>query len=256
MEVPAHPVGWLAGQGCTLTRVCRLGHPKGLHPDCPHLPSVLPQQGPPQAVSSPSRVLPRQGPPEAGSFPGSVLPEQDPPQAGTTNEVGSLQPRGGKCRTLTSPQCPQELPSSQQLGPILETTPDGNSWAQAQDRVRVAGGAGGPLVRQPEQGQASPRGCPPWKVETTARCSQTTDGPGDRNWPTALVTFATQCGSNTEGRERFALGDARGREPWYKRSPPSSPPHWTEGKGDGAAQVTSLTLTTRREGLRWPESRP
>lgn len=174
--------------------------------------------------------------------------------------MGSLQPRGGKCRTLTSPQCPQELPSSQQLGPILETTPDGNSWAQAQDRVRVAGGAGGLLVRQPEQGQASPRGCPPWKVETTAPCSQTTDGPGDRNWPTALVTFATQCGSNTEGRERFALGDGRGREPWYKRSPPSSPPpldrgegrrggpghipdpHHTEGRTEMAG-VTSLIVT-------------
>lgn len=90
--------------------------------------------------------------------------------------------------------------------------------------------------------QAAPRGSPPRKVETTvrfpiptARKQQMVPGTEIGLRP-LLSTFTIQCGSNIEGEQEVCTGDGRGRKPCSRRSPPSSQPHWTEGKGDRAGR--------------------
>lgn len=135
---------------------------------------------------------------------------------------------------------PRELPRSPQLGPILEMAPNGSSRAQAQDRVRVAHGLERWSPGSQSRPRPAPRASPHRKAETTARFPSLTARkrrmvPGTEiGLRPLLSTFTTQCGSNIEGEQEVCIGGGRGRKPYSRRSPPSSGPRGTEGKGDQA----------------------
>lgn len=86
----------------------------------------------------------------------------------------------------------------------------------------------------------APRVSPHRKPETTAHFPSLT---ARKRWMVPgteiglrplLSTFTTHCGSNIEGEQEVCIGGGRGRKPYSRRSPPSSRPQGTEGKGDQA----------------------